>query len=133
MAIIYTNQSSGAIRKARRRKPTKSYLEALSKHIKYLKRLGFDCDENGRIKLTSDGRHTIDIVSRMINDDDNVITGRQAAEAIPLSNKIGQGGTKPDNRWKIEASKAYTIAPAYNKGPYMVVAKEDIKTAGRKV
>ena len=133
MAIIYTNQSSGAIRKARRRKPTKSYLEALSKHIKYLKRLGFDCDENGRIKLTSDGRHTIDIVSRMINDDDNVITGRQAAEAVPLSNKIGQGGTKPDNRWKIEASKAYTIAPAYNKGPYMVVAKEDIKTAGRKV
>ena len=133
MAIIYTNQSSGAIRKARRRKPTKSYLEALSKHIKYLKRLGFDCDENGRIKLTSDGRHTIDIVSRMINDDDNVITGRQAAEAIPLSNKIGQGGTKPDNRWKIEASKAYTVAPAYNKGPYMVVAKEDIKTAGRKV
>jgi len=133
MAIIYTNQSSGAIRKARRRKPTKSYLEALSKHIKYLKKLGFDCDENGRIKLTSDGRHTIDIVSRMINDDDNVITGRQAAEAVPLSNKIGQGGTKPDNRWKIEASKAYTIAPAYNKGPYMVVAKEDIKTAGRKV
>ena len=133
MAIIYTNNSSGAIRKARRRKPTKSYLEALSKHIKYLKKLGFDCDENGRIKLTSDGRHTIDIVSRMINDDDNVITGRQAAEAIPLSNKIGQCGTKPDNRWKIEASKAYTVAPAYNKGPYMVVAKEDIKTAGRKV
>ena len=133
MAIIYTNQSSGAIRKARRRKPTKSYLEALSKHIKYLKRLGFDCDENGRIKLTNDGRHTIDIVSRMIKDDDNVITGSQAAEAIPLSNKIGQGGTKPDNRWKIEASKAYTVAPAYNKGPYMVVAKEDIKTAGRKV
>ena len=133
MAIIYTNQSSGAIRRAKKRKPTKAYLEALSKHIKYLKKLGFDCDDTGRIKLTSDGRHTIDIVSRMINDDDNVITGRQAAEAIPLSNKIGQGGTKPDNRWKIEASKAYTVAPAYNKGPYMVVAKEDIKTAGRKV
>ena len=130
MAIIYTNQSSGAIRKARRRKPTKSYLEALSKHIKYLKRLGFDCDENGRIKLTSDGRHTIDIVSRMINDEDTHI---RKADLVPMSNKIGQGGTKPDNRWKIEASKAYTIAPAYNKGPYMVVAKEDIKTAGRKV
>ena len=50
-----------------------------------------------------------------------------------MSNKIGTGGTKPDNRWKIEASKNFTIAPAYNKGPYMVVAKEDIKTAGRKV
>ena len=70
---------------------------------------------------------------RMIKEDDNTITGRQAAEAVPLSNKIGRGGTKPDNRWKIEASKNFTIAPAYNKGPYMVVAKEDIKTAGRKV
>ena len=130
MAIIYTNQSSGAIRRAKKRKPTKAYLEALSKHIKYLKKLGFDCDDNGRIKLTTDGRHTIDIVSRMINEEDTHI---KSADLIPMSNKIGQGGTKPDNRWKIEACKQYTIVPAYNKGPYMVVAKEDIKTAGRKV
>ena len=133
MAIIYTNNSSGAIRRLRNRKPPKSYLEALAKHRKYLKKLGFDTDENGRIKLTRDGRYAIDIVSRMIKEDDNTITGKQAAEAVPLSNKIGRGGTKPDNRWKIEASKNFTIAPAYNKGPYMVVAKEDIKTAGRKV
>ena len=133
MAIIYTNQSSGAIRRAKKRKPTKAYLEALSKHIKYLKKLGFDCDDTGRIKLTTDGRHTIDIVSRMINEDDTHITGVRAAEAIPLSNKIGHGGTKPDDSWKIEASKNFTIAPAYNKGPYMVVAKQDIKTMGKKV
>ena len=54
MAIIYTNNSSGAIRKARNKKPTKSYLEALSKHVKYLKSMGFDCDDNGKIKLTRD-------------------------------------------------------------------------------
>ena len=64
MAIIYTNQSSGAIRRAKKRKPTKAYLEALSKHIKYLKKLGFDCDDTGRIKLTSDGRHSINIAER---------------------------------------------------------------------
>jgi len=125
MAIIYTNQSSGAIRRARKKKPTKSYLEALAKHIKYLKKLGFDCDDKGRIKLTTDGRYSIDIADRTMRD--NTLSD------VPLSNKIGQGGTKPDNRWKIEASKNFTIAPAYNKGPYMVVAKEDIKTAGRKV
>ena len=124
MAIIYTNQSSGAIRKARKKKPTQSYLEALQKHIKFLKKLGFNCDDNGRIKLTTDGRYSFDIAERTMREPTNV---------IPLSNKIGQGGTKPDNRWKIEASKNFTIAPAYNKGPYMVVAKEDIKTAGRKV
>ena len=126
MAIIYTNQSSGAIRKARRRKPTKSYLESLRKHIKYLKKLGFDCDDNGRIKLTSDGRHTIDIASRTMPRENTL-------SDVPMSNKIGTGGTKPDNSWKIEASKNFTIAPAYNKGPYMVVAKQDIKTMGRKV
>ena len=53
--------------------------------------------------------------------------------SIPLSNKMGSGGTKPDNSWKIEASKRFTVAPAYNKGPYQVIAKEDIKTAGRKI
>ena len=53
--------------------------------------------------------------------------------SIPLSNKVGHGGTKPDNSWKIEASKRFTVAPAYNKGPYQVIAKEDIKTAGRKI
>ena len=133
MAIIYTNQSSGAIRRLKRRKPTKAYLEAVKKHVKYLKKLGFDIDDKGRIKLTTNGRYAIDVVSRMIKEDDNVITGQQAAEAVPLSNKIGHGGTKPDNSWKIEASKNFTIAPAYNKGPYMVVAKQDIKTMGKKV
>ena len=128
MAIIYTNQSSGAIRRARRRKPTKAYLESLRKHIKYLKKLGFDCDDKGRIKLTTDGRHTINIAERTMP-----FEREKTLSDVPMSNKIGTGGTKPDNSWKIEASKNFTIAPAYNNGPYMVVAKEDIKTAGRKV
>ena len=124
MAIIYTHNSSGAIRRLRNKKPTKAYKDALKKHIKYLQKLGFDCDDNGRIQLTTDGRYSIDIAER---------TYEAPQPQVQMSNKIGQGGTKPDNRWKIEASKAYTIVPAYNKGPYMVVAKEDIKTAGRKV
>ena len=124
MAIIYTNQSSGAIRRLRKKKPTKSYLEAFAKHIKYLKSMGFDCDDKGRIKLTTDGRHTLNIAERIYET---------PQPNIELSNKIGQGGTKPDNSWRIEASKNFTIAPAYNKGPYMVIAKEDIKTAGKKV
>ena len=124
MAIIYTNQSSGAIRRAKRRKPTKAYKEALKKHIKYLQKLGFNCDDNGRIQLTERGGYYLDVAER---------TYEEPKPQIQMSNKIGHGGTKPDNSWKIEASKNFTIAPAYNKGPYMVVAKEDIKTAGRKV
>ena len=128
MAIIYTNQSSGAIRKAKKRKPTKSYLEALAKHVKYLKSMGFDCDDKGRIKLTSDGRHTINIAERTMP-----FEREKTLSDVPMSNKIGHGGTKPDNSWKIEASKNFTIVPAYNKGPYMVVNKKDLKSAGRKV
>ena len=128
MAIIYTNQSSGAIRRLRNKKPTKSYLEALKKHIKYLKKLGFDCDENGRIQLTTSGGYYLDIAERTMPE-----PREKTLSDVPMSNKIGHGGTKPDNSWKIEASKNFTIVPAYNKGPYMVVNKSDLKTAGRKV
>jgi hypothetical protein len=124
MGLIYTNDSSGAIRKLRRKKPTRSYLEALSKHIRYLRSMGFDVTDNGKIMLKKE---------RTDSTPYRPETSKIVEQEIPLSNKIGSGGTKPDNSWKIEVSKNWTIAPAYNKGPYMVVAKEDIKTAGRKV
>lgn len=123
MSLIYTNDSSGAIRRAKRKKPTKAYLEALAKHIRYLRSMGFDVKDNGRIILQER-----EVVNTTFNQ-----TSILQEEQIPLSNKIGNGGTKPDDRWKIEESKKWTIAPAYNKGPYMVVAREDIKTAGKKV
>lgn len=124
MGLIYTNDSSGAIRKLRRKKPTKGYLEALAKHIKYLRSMGFDVKDDGRIVLKK---------QRTDSTPYKPETSKITEKEIPLSNRIGSGGTKPDDSWKIEASKNWTIAPAYNKGPYMVVAKEDIKTAGRKV
>ena len=128
MAIIYTNQSSGAIRRLRNKKPTKAYKEALKNHIKYLKKLGFNCDDNGRIQLTTSGGYYLDIAERTMPE-----PREKTLSDVPMSNKIGEGGTKPDNSWKIEASKNFTIVPAYNKGPYMVVNKSDLKTAGRKV
>ena len=128
MAIIYTNQSSGAIRRLRNKKPTKAYKEALKDHIKYLKKLGFNCDDNGRIQLTTSGGYYLDIAERTMPE-----PREKTLSDVPMSNKIGAGGTKPDNSWKIEASKNFTIVPAYNKGPYMVVNKSDLKTAGRKV
>ena len=128
MAIIYTNQSSGAIRRLRNKKPTKAYKEALKNHIKYLKKLVFNCDDNGRIQLTTNGGYYLDIAERTMPE-----SREKTLSDVPMSNKIGAGGTKPDNSWKIEASKNFTIVPAYNKGPYMVVNKSDLKTAGRKV
>jgi len=34
---------------------------------------------------------------------------------------------------RLAVSSQYSIVPAYNKGPYMVVSKSDLKTAGKKV
>jgi len=51
MAILYTKNTSGAIRKLRNRKPTKEYLLALKKHIKWLKSLGLNINEKGRIVM----------------------------------------------------------------------------------
>ena len=38
---------------------------------------------------------------------------------------------QPRNDWKSEASSEYTIAPAYNKGAYQVISKENIKDIGK--
>ena len=49
------------------------------------------------------------------------------------SSKPGTAMQKRDDRERLAVSSQYSIAPAYNKGPYMVIAKEDLKTAGKKV
>ena len=36
-----------------------------------------------------------------------------------------------DNDWKLEESKKFTVAPAYNKGAYQVIPKKDIKWIGK--
>ena len=58
-SMIYTKNTSGAIRRARRRKPTRSYLSALLQHIKFLRTLGFKIDSKGNemnnILATADG------------------------------------------------------------------------------
>lgn len=38
----------------------------------------------------------------------------------------------PDTAYKIEASKNYTVAPAYNKAGYTVIPRDEVKHIGRK-
>ena len=100
------------------------YELALKKHIKWMRSLGLNADDTGRIIPTTRYR------------DEGYYPTTDLSDVQPgpvLSNHIGPGGTKQDNSWKIEESKKFTIVPAYNKGPYMVVSKSDLKTAGRKV
>ena len=125
-SIIYTKNTSGAIRKARRRKPKKSYFIALKKYIKYLKSLGLKVDSKGKIKK----RYTFERKSFVA-----AAAVAQQVEQLICNQKVGgsipSGGTKPVNNWRLEESKKFTIAPAYNKGAYQVISKENVKHIGK--
>ena len=38
---------------------------------------------------------------------------------------------RPREDWKVEVSSQYTIAPAYNKGAYQVISKDNIEDIGK--
>jgi len=38
---------------------------------------------------------------------------------------------QPNQDWKVEASSEYTIAPAYNKGAYQVISKDNVEDIGK--
>ena len=125
-SMIYTKNSSGAIRRAKRRKPKKSYFIALKKYIKYLKSLGLKVDSKGKIKKRyTFERKTFVAAAAVAQQVEQLICNQKVGGSIP------SGGTKPVNNWRIEESKKFTIAPAYNKGGYQVISKENIKHIGK--
>ena len=125
-SIIYTKNTSGAIRKARRRKPKKSYFIALKKYIKYLKSLGLKVDSKGKIKKRyTFERKTFVAAAAVAQQVEQLICNQKVGGSIP------SGGTKPVNNWRLEESKKFTIAPAYNKGGYQVISKDNVKHIGK--
>ena len=125
-SMIYTKNSSGAIRRARRRKPKKSYFIALKKYIKYLKSLGLRVDSKGKIKKRyTFERKTFVAAAAVAQQVEQLICNQKVGGSIP------SGGTKPVHNWRLEESKNFTIAPAYNKGGYQVISKDNVKHIGK--
>ena len=125
-SMIYTKNSSGAIRRARRRKPKQSYFIALKKYIKYLKSLGLRVDSKGKIKKRyTFERKTFVAAAAVAQQVEQLICNQKVGGSIP------SGGTKPVNNWRLEESRKFTIAPAYNKGGYQVISKENVKHIGK--
>jgi hypothetical protein len=75
-------------------------------------------------------------------------TPKRKPEFKPLENySIGQAGSdhrekypsvsdmgyvpQKDNSYKLEESKKFTVAPAYNKGAYQVIPRGDVKHIGK--
>ena len=49
---------------------------------------------------------------------------------IPSYKSTGYAPAK-DNSWKLEESKKFTVAPAYNKGAYQVIPRGDVEWIGK--
>ena len=143
MAIIYTNQSSGSLRRTKKRMKNLSsnqiskFKEELRVHNKFMKQKGLHSmlmtlDEYIKYRFGQSPKVKTTFVPLQ-----SVPHVRETPDYPSLSNSknMGNGGTI-DHKTQMEriaVSKQYSIVPAYNKGPYMVVSKEDLKTAGRKV
>ena len=119
--LIHTKNTSGAIRRLQRKKPTKSYLLALLDHIKFLKSLGFKIDSKGKMK------RRFKKPAPLAHSVEQLICNQQ----VICSNQIGGTTTVPSNNWRLKESKKFTIAPAYNKGGYQVISKDNIKNIGK--
>ena len=119
--LIHTKNTSGAIRRLQRKKPKKSYLTALMNHIKFLKSLGFKFDSKGKMKTKRKKS------APLAHSVEQLICNQQ----VICSNQIGGTTTVPSDNWRLKESKKVTIAPAYNKGGYQVISKDNIKHIGK--
>ena len=81
-----------------------------------------------------DGYYKVSIQSQSIKR--YSIPKVRETEEIPSLSTFKESATGVDwikHKEKLEISKNYTIVPAYNKGPYMVVPVHELSTAGKKV
>ena len=107
--------------------------DALVEHKKYLRSLGIDPDKK---KSKKDLRVYMDTRQSKYAEPRNTPYYDTTQQMLPVPKK--KMAPVKNRSWRevqerLEISKQYSIAPAYNKGPYMVVAREDLKTAGKKV
>ena len=75
-----------------------------------------------RIKKYADLAHLVE----------QLICNHQVASSIPAhGTSLKQGATKPHHNWRLEESRNFTVAPAYNKGAYQVIPRSEIKDIGK--
>jgi hypothetical protein len=143
MAIIYTNTSSGTLRKNAKKMNNLSanqlsqYKEDCRLYNKHMKQIGLP---NHQLNLEDYikyrfGKLKVKTVHIVGTYEPDKVYRRETPDYPSAVTKLGNGGTidHKERQERLEISKQYSIVPAYNKGPYMVVGKEDLKTAGRKV
>ena len=124
MGIFYTSFK----KKKRNRLPrTKSLLEARDNHRKYLISLGIDPDR----KIS---KKNFRVIPNWWEVGKSAAVAQQVEQLIcnhQVGGSIPSGGTRKISNWRLEESKKFTVAPAYNKGAYQVITKDNVKDIGR--
>ncbi len=100
--------------------------DAQKEHNKFLKSLGIDPNKKRQPENTR-----MDLGQKKYK---GTTTSHTLPEPVrPFKGHAGQMRSWKETQERLAVSKQYSIVPAYNKGPYMVVSKQDLKTAGKKV
>ena len=125
MAIIYTSFK----KKKRNRLPqTDSLIKAREEQRVYLKSLGIDPDRKiskKNFRVFPNWWETEKKPAAVAQQAEQLICNHQVGGSIP------SGGTRKISNWRLEESKNFTVAPAYNKGAYQVIPRKEIKDIGR--
>ena len=130
MGLIYTSFK----KKKRNRLPrTKSLLDARENHRKYLISLGIDPDRkiNKRNFRVIPNWWEVGKSAAVAQQVEQLICNHQVGGSIPSGGTMKVGGTKPHHNWRLEESQKFTVAPAYNKGAYQVITRDNVKDIGK--
>ena len=127
MGLFYVHQGRS---KKKKLTETKSLLEARAKHRKFLISKGIDPDRKVSRKdfrvVPNWWETPVEKSAPLAHSVEQLICNQQ----VVCSNRT-RGTTKPVHNWRLEESKKFTVAPAYNKGAYQVISKNSIKDIGR--
>ena len=130
MGLFYTSFKK---RKRNKLPLTPSLLEARGKHRKYLISLGIDPDRkiNKRNFKVIPNWWETDNTAAVAQQVEQLICNHQVGGSIPSGGTMKVGATKPHRNWRLEESKKFTVAPAYNKGAYQVITRDNVKDIGK--
>tara|TARA_A100001515_G_scaffold55935_1_gene44118 strand:+ start:155 stop:547 length:393 start_codon:yes stop_codon:yes gene_type:complete len=130
MGIFYTSFK----KKKRNKLPrTKSLLEARANHRKYLISLGIDPDRriNKNNFRVIPNWWEVGKSAAVAQQVEQLICNHQVGGSIPSGGTRKSSGTKPQTNWRLEESQKFTVAPAYNKGAYQVITRDNVKDIGK--
>jgi hypothetical protein len=131
MGLFYVHQG----RSKRKKLPeTESLKNARLEHRKFLFSKGIDPDKKINPKEFSAVANWWETTSVqkpavLAHSVEQLICNHQVASSIPAhGTSLKQ---ESQHNWRLEESKKFTVAPAYNKGAYQVIPRSEVKDIGR--